>query len=181
MNSHDRGRIRQARITPQRQKLITSLSKRNYKSAATHIAGHPKAKGYVFGTITQNIRKEIRHICSLRHKSILRDSNKAIKRFTWEAVWLELSNNVPTLVSFFKQLLPKPDKRFIAFLICAILKKRCKQMSLIQCTFSILLYSNATNKQVSVVTTKFPAVYVIYIGLQIPTTIHGLYESGSQY
>ena len=154
MKSRNRGCFRQAKITPQRQKLITSLSKCNYKSAATHIAEHPKAKGYVYGTITQNIRKEIRHICSLRHKSILHDNNRAIKRFTWEAVWLELSNNVPILVCFFKQLLPKSDKRFITFLICAILKKRCKQMSLIQRTFSILLFSNATNKQVSVVTTN---------------------------
>ena len=151
MKTRDGSRIRHAKITPQRKKLISSLCKRNYKSTATHFVGNQKTKGYIFGTITQNIRKEISYICSIRHKSILRDNNRAITRFTWEAIWLELSINVPTLVCFFKQLLPKSDKRFISFLICTILKKRCKQMSLIQRTFSILLYSNATNKQVSVV------------------------------
>ena len=29
------------------------------KSTATHFVGNQKTKGYIFGTITQNIRKEI--------------------------------------------------------------------------------------------------------------------------
>ena len=72
-----------------------------------------------------------------------------IEKFTWQEVWLELNKQVPLLVNFFKKLLPKSSFKFVSFLICAILKKRCKHMSLLQRVFSVLLYSNATNKQVS--------------------------------
>ena len=72
-----------------------------------------------------------------------------IENFTWERVWLELNSKVPTLVNFLKSLLPRSNFEFISFLICAILKKRCTHMSLLQRVFSVLLYSNATNKQVS--------------------------------
>lgn len=72
-----------------------------------------------------------------------------IENFTWQEVWLELNKTVPSLVNFFKSILPRSNYKFVSFLICAILKKRCKHMSLLQRVFSVLLYSNATNKQVS--------------------------------
>ena len=91
----------------------------------------------------------MKKICSLNHNSILRGKNSSIENFTWQTIWLELNQNVPSLVAFFKGLLPKTNMKFISFLICAILKERCKHMSLLQRVLTALLYSNATNKQVS--------------------------------
>ena len=91
----------------------------------------------------------MKKICSLNHNSILRGKNSLIENFTWQTIWLELNQNVPSLVAFFKGLLPKTNMKFISFLICAILKERCKHMSLLQRVLTVLLYSNATNKQVS--------------------------------
>ena len=38
--------------------------------------------------------------------SILRDTNEAVKRFSWETVMLELQKNVPTLIKFLQLLVP---------------------------------------------------------------------------
>ena len=149
MKSISNAGTRQTKITPQRKKTVSALSRRNYKSAAVRLTEFSMTKGHIFQSITKNMKEEMKKICSLNHNSILRGKNSLIEDFTWQAVWLELSNNVPLLVNFFKSLLPKSNRKFISFLICAILKEKCKHMSLLQRVFSVLLYSNATNKQVS--------------------------------
>ena len=144
--------------------MVSALSKRNYKSASVKFIEFSKTKGHVVQCMIRNMRSEMKRICSLNHNSILRGKNSLIENFTWQAIWLELSQNVPSLVTFFKGLLPKSNMNFISFLVCAILKQRCKHMSLLQHVFTVLLYSNTTNKQVYMlclrcVTTKS------YIGL----------------
>ena len=96
----------------------------------------------------QQARFEMKNICSLNHNSILRSSNETLKQFSWISIWKEVQRNVPTLVKLIKCLLPKSDFKFVAMLIARILKKHCKQMSLVQRAISVLLFGNATNKQV---------------------------------
>lgn len=149
MKSVSNAGTRQTKITPQRKKMIFALSRRNYKSAAVRLSEFSMTKGHILQSMIKNMRGEMKKICSLNHNSILRGKNSMIENFTWQAIWLELSNNIPSLVNFFKSLLPKSNIKFISFLVCAILKEKCKHMSLLQRVFSVLLYSNATNKQVS--------------------------------
>ena len=142
-------RTRQTKITPQRKRMISALTRRNYKSAAVRLTEFSVTKGHIMQSMIKNMKGEIKKICSVSHNSILRGKNSMIEKFTWQAIWLELSSNVPSVVNFFKNLLPKANVKFISFLVCVILKGRCKHMSLLQRVFSVLLYSNATNKQVS--------------------------------
>ena len=117
--------------TPNRKKAISALANKNYRSAASRFANLSGARDYILKNITQRIRSEIKKICSLRHNSILRGSHEQLKQFNWQSVWQELRKNVPSLVNLMQLVMPKSDKKFICFLICTILKKSCKHMSLV--------------------------------------------------
>jgi len=129
---------------------MSALTNRNYRSAASRFINLSVARDHILKNITRRIRCEIKTICSLRHNSILRGNHEQLKQFNWQSVWQELREHVPSLVSLLQSIMPKSGKKFICFLICAILKKSCKHMSMVQRVFSFLLYSNATNKQVRI-------------------------------
>ena len=135
-------------LTPNKKKAIISYTKRHYRAAAKKITTSKDMSEPIRISLTQQIRKEMAEICSTEHHSILRDTHEAVKRFSWEIVWSEYQCKVPTLFTFLSGLLPKADKRFIAFIISLLLKKRCKHMSLVQRVISLLLYGNAAKKQV---------------------------------
>ena len=67
----------------------------------------------------------------------------------------EFQAKVPTLVKLVQCLLPKADFRFMTFLIAIILKKRCKHVSLVQQTISLVLFGNGTKKQVNTICKNF--------------------------
>ena len=137
-------------LTPQRKKTVISYTKRHYKAAANRIVNSRATSQHVITSLTQQMRKEINEICSTDHHSILRDSYEAMKKFSWESIWLEYQAKVPTLLALLTGLLPKAEKRFIAFVVSLLLKRRCKHMSLVQRVISLVLYGNAAKKQVSV-------------------------------
>jgi len=122
------------------------MSRKSDKAASVNIASFSKTKNYAMNALALNLRSEMTKACSTNNQSILREGD--VKEFSWKKVWMELKRTVPTLVSFFCSLLPKAPVKFICFIICAILKRRCKHMSLVQRVVSIMLYSNGTNKEV---------------------------------
>ena len=134
--------------TPIRKKAIRSLSRQSYKAATSSFSELPPAKDYLLKGFVRTINKEIATICSQKHSSILRGGHESIKRFSWDRIWSELNENMPTLLKFLQYLLPKSDRRLISFLICAVLKKRCMQMSLVQRAISFLLYTHGISKEV---------------------------------
>ena len=67
---------------------IVSLSKRNYRAAAKKVATSEKTSEHVISVITQQMREEMKEICSKKHNSMLRDSHEAVKMFSWETIWL---------------------------------------------------------------------------------------------
>ena len=71
------------------------------------------------------INKELQGICSLNHDSILRDDFEAVKQFSWETVWIELTNNMPTLMAILTGLVPNAcdNKPFLCFVASMLLKK----------------------------------------------------------
>ena len=137
-------------ITPNRENIIKSLSRRSYKAAASRFSNLPQTKNHLFKGLVCTVKKEMKSICSIQHNSILRHNHESIKTFSWERIWHELEDNMPTLLKFIQSLLPKSDRKFIIFLICAILKDGCVQMSLVQRAVSFMLYANGTNKEVSI-------------------------------
>ena len=94
------------------------------------------------------IRAEMKNICSIAHNSILRGHHDQIKSFNWDSILTEFEQNIPTLLLLLRHLMPKANGKFISFIVAVILKKRCKQMSLIQRVISVMLYGNATQKEV---------------------------------
>lgn len=92
-------------------------------------------------------------LSSLMYNSFLRNSEEAVKDFSWDTVMNELLNKIPTLMSLLTQLIPCPEKSkpLICMLASQILKSRHPQMGLVQRAVSVLLYGNSTAKQVRVV------------------------------
>ena len=142
--------MKQRVITPRRQPVVRSLSRRSYKAASSKFTSLPQTPAYLLQRLVSQIRKEVSAICSLNHNSILRGEHKTLKIFSWTRIWRELYENVPTLVKLFQGLFPKAGRKFICFLISVILKKSCMQMSLIQRVISFLLYANGTNREVRI-------------------------------
>ncbi len=100
--------------------------------------------------IARKIRSETKSISSATHDSILLDPIEAVKHFSWETVWLELKNKMPTLLKLLQLVITNPSKKkpLICFLVSQILKQRYPKLGLVQRAISIALYGNGTNKQV---------------------------------
>ena len=100
--------------------------------------------------VAKQIRNEMKNICSPKVYSILRDKHEALKCFSWETLWSEFMQGVPSLVKLLQLVLPKASncKAFLCFVISILLKKRCMHMCLMQRMVSILFYGNGAHKQV---------------------------------
>ncbi len=48
--------------------------------------------------MARTIREEMKTLGSMEHDSILRDNIEAVKQFSWETIFMELSQKVPTLI-----------------------------------------------------------------------------------
>ena len=107
-----------------------------------------EAKPHIIAQVAKFIRVEMKNICSVAHNSILRGQHDQIKLFNWESILTEFEQNVPTLILLLRYLMPKANGKFLSFIVAIILKKRCKHMSLVQRVISVMLYGNATQKEV---------------------------------
>ncbi len=118
---------------------------------ASSIVNSPRLSQPVIVNLSLKIKKEMKAISSDAHDSILRDTIEAVKHFSWQTVWLELTQKIPTLMSLLSHLIPKPDehKPLLCFLASQILKSRHQRMGLVQRAVSIMMYGNGTAKQVS--------------------------------
>ena len=92
--------------------------------AATAISAKPASTRAVISSMSRLILKEIKQLCSLEHSSVLRDDMEAVKNFSWETVWGELTKDLPTLVALLKGLIRHPEdhKPLICLIISMILK-----------------------------------------------------------
>ena len=103
---------------------------------------------HVLYSVVKNIKTESKHIGSLDHNSILRDTKEGVRRFSWETAWLELNKNVLTLTKFLIKFLPKVGKPLLCFFVSLILKHRSPKLCLVQRAISVLLYGNGSSKEV---------------------------------
>ena len=98
--------------------------------------------------MARQIRVEMKAICGLKNASLLRNGNEGLQNFSWTAIWEEFSQRVPTLLKLLQKILPRSSNMFLTYLICVMLKERCKHMSLLQRVISVLLYGHGTSQQV---------------------------------
>ncbi len=76
--------------SPWRQENIKRVAEGRYSALSSSVAGSDRTEDIVLSRIAHRIKQEMKDICSESHDSILRDSHEAVKRFSWETVWLEL-------------------------------------------------------------------------------------------
>ena len=148
--------------TPNRKKTIASLSRRNYRAAATAFVNVELAKPHMIAQVAKFIQEEMKRICSLEHNSILRSQHDQIKSFNWESILTEFEQNVPTLILLLRHLMPKADGKLLSFIVAIILKRRCKHMSLVQRVISVMLYGNTAQKEVGVLVIKTTLYYLLF-------------------
>ena len=108
--------------TPTRKQVIKKYARRGYRSSVSILSRSNTTFEHILDRLVKNIKNELKFIGSLHHNSILRDTNEAVRQFSWETIWLELLNNIPILTKFFTKLLPKAGKPLLCFLISLILK-----------------------------------------------------------
>ena len=61
--------------------------------------------------LAQKIRSEMKAISSDDYDSVLLDSNEAVKHFSWETIWLELQNKMPTLIKLLELVITNSSKK----------------------------------------------------------------------
>lgn len=125
-----------------------SLSRKNFRACGNKIVQSKELQKPVLGALTRQVLTEMKSFSSSNNVTLLRDSDEALKQFSWESIWLEIQRKLPVLLSFLQQVLPKAETRFMCFLICMMLKNHCKHLSLVQRAVSVLFYGNGCRKQV---------------------------------
>ena len=169
------------KITPNRSKAIASLSRRSFKAAATGIVKLQQTRPYIVAEVAKSIKTEMKNICSLEHNSVLRGQEEQLKSFSWENLLVEFKQNVPTLIMLLRYLLPKADGKLLSFIVAIILKRHCKHMSLVQRVISVVLYGNATQKEVRRYNKCTIYLLLCFEGIQMSTTLNDLYVIKCHY
>ena len=141
--------------TPVRRGVVCSYACRNYRSSTVGVLNPTSGTSkHVLPLVAKQIRNEFNGICSTTFDSVLRAENKSLKTFKWETLLTEFSRKVPSLLRLLKLILPKAGVPFWCFIISVLLKKKNQNMSLMQRLVSVILYGNATHKQVSFLSFK---------------------------
>ena len=70
------------------------VAQERYTSLASSLTISERTSDIDILQVARKIRAEMKHICSTDHSSIIQDSHEAVKRFSWETIWLELLGNV---------------------------------------------------------------------------------------
>ena len=134
-------------MTPNRAQAVKRIARRNYVSfSQTVVKLHC---GKIIRSLGNIIKDEMKKICSDEHSSILHGDAETIQTFSWSAVWDEVQQHVPTLVSLLTSIIPAKNEMFLCTIISMVLKQRSQRMGLLQKVISALFYANGVHKQVT--------------------------------
>ena len=89
-----------------------------YTALTRSIVNSEETKDVVLNEIIRNVEKEIKHLCSAQHNTILHDNHEAVKKFSWKTVYLELCQQMPILMKLLAALVNKSQTK--APLLCLI-------------------------------------------------------------
>ena len=159
--------------TPSRKHCIKSLARRSYKSLASTVLSSQHSLKPLLLEVSRKIRREMRVLSSDAHDSVLRDSVEAVKRFSWDTVFLEYEKMVPTLLTLLKNLIPRSTlkKPLLCLVVSMILKSRHQRMGLVQKVVSVMMFGNGSSKQVRLNIYLAKQYNILYAILRSFTTI----------
>jgi len=133
-------------MTPVRKPFALSLSRRSYNACSEKAVNSNSFQEPIIDSLAFKARKEME--CLNSQPSLLKDSPKALEKFSWNSLILELKETVPTLWSFLESLLPNVKQKFICFVISMLVKMQCMHLCQVQKVVSMLLYGNGVHRQV---------------------------------
>lgn len=96
------------------------------------------------------MKEEFDHMSSKVHSSILQNNGEDIRFFSWNKIWLELTQDMPLLTSLLKGINVKENHITNSVVACIFLKQRNKNLCLLQRTVSAFLYANGSPKKVPI-------------------------------
>ena len=117
-------------------------------------------RSHVINGVANEIKKEIKCLCSKEHDTILRIKTKpALEGFCWERIFNELESSTPTQLSILKNCLPKPREKSLPSVELARLPAICMSASILlklsnphvnlaQAVLSVVLRAGCAHKQV---------------------------------
>lgn len=134
------------KITPSRKVLAKRIARRSYPTlCGSLVKSH---NDQVIKLLSKTVRKELAYICSIKHNSLLRDGYDKMKQFSWDILWSEFVQNIPTLVSLISAISPTSSVAVRCIIISIIVKQRHSKMALLQRMISMFFYGNSVHKQV---------------------------------
>lgn len=122
-------------MTPMQKLQAKRIARKSYLSLCGALVKSHDDK--VIKQLSRTIRKELTHICSLQHNSVLRSGYAQLKDFSWDMIWTELVRNTPTLVSLISVIIPRSSKAIKCTIMSIILKQRHRKMALLQRIISL--------------------------------------------
>uniref|UniRef100_A0A1X7VUI6 DUF6589 domain-containing protein n=1 Tax=Amphimedon queenslandica TaxID=400682 RepID=A0A1X7VUI6_AMPQE len=131
-------------LSPFTEENIKRMARKSYRSLSTSLLDSDRTGDIFLLQLLDQMKKEMKHICSTTHNSVLRDSNEAVRHFSWDVLSDELWNNAPTLITVLSEL-ALGDQQLSCTIASMLLKKRLPKMGLLQRAVSLLLYGNGTN------------------------------------
>ena len=111
-----------------RRRTIKQVLHRRYATVASRLVQGSTLEN-VLTSLGRQIRAELRQLCLLESKSILRDTVSSVKSFSWEELLDEFQTKLPTLVKLFKRVFPHCSNKMLCFIIFQLVKQRSPQMA----------------------------------------------------
>ncbi len=84
--------------TPNRKKAIKQYTRRSFQFLASAVVASDITSDKVLREIARTIKQEMKTLASIEHDTILRDNIEVVKHFSWDTVFMELNEKVPTLI-----------------------------------------------------------------------------------
>ena len=137
--------------SPWTQENVKCVIRKSYDALSISIVQSSRVSDKVVEEIGKKCKEEVKHICSLKHNSVLKDTGEAVNDFSWDTIWREFSRNTPYLMKLIQCLLNKKhknNKALICFLLSLIVKSHSQKMALLQRAISVLFYGKGVGKKV---------------------------------
>ena len=135
-------------MTPRRKLHAKRIARKSYLSLCGALVKSHDDK--IIKQLSWSIRKELTHICSLKHNSVLRSGYAKLKDFSWDVIGTEVLQNTPTLVSLISAIIPCSTKAVKCTILSVILKQWQQQNGPTAANNFIVFYGNSVHKSVCI-------------------------------
>lgn len=129
---------------------VKRVTRGSYHALSSSLIQADCTRNIIINDVVRELKKEMKHICSAKHDSILLDNHEAVKHFSWQTVWMELNKEMPLLMKLLSGLVSNAEEKkpMLCLIASMLLKSRYSKMALVQRAIAILFYGNGMPKQV---------------------------------